>query len=771
MSGVKLRFGKRWRSGGSGAAEIKPAHVRDFIDLVVGAENLTARLREECIFTWLADVLEGAAALYQDHTRKIIIPFPEAPWELALCSLGPDALGLSLYSIAPGGEVAALDRVMSHEDMAQALQEAAQALLDDLARVAPQQVEDPLAQRIARAAQALQAAWEAPRGGSQDAPSVAPDWFEHRQPMGAAELLCRMDLGRAALLQYQGEHPFDLHALLARGELWLEHDSGVVRLDEGYPLQSLRRLLRDALGLQGAAQATPGAQIQRRGEQLIFSRPGSRGWGRRHGLRALEREGERKSLGLQLGEGELEQALSSLTWALSQALQRRNPALGRETRLGDLKLEAERLGDAQCCAPAAQPGGEPSALRVQPSPQGQPSGFRFGLTGVHKLVYRRLWSLPLEGPAEYLTRGDDLLVVDLQGATSVDASSGEVRWCMPEVESLHLCGQAMLANHESGRVARLDPDSGLPQWWHQPSGGYNVWGAAHFAQEGEGLLLLATRGGLEALDEQGQLRWRQDWQHKPPRRVEFWEDLAIAALEDGTLCAVEAHSGQPRWTARLTGQPRWMERSGDLLLTGARARGLPRTHITARELSTGRLLWETQTEGTPQYAPVSWGDALAWTFAARGACGVQVVERSTGQPMWSRRYRSAGTCGPTGPTLCAGALCWKNDNGEVYAHNPQTGRARWRSRVCPQGEALWSNLPLEVHAGALWAAGDWLYIIDPCDGQVLHRLDSLPPHPNQVCVGPQLQLLVGADQEEVGESALDAWGVEGFLAVVPRAGL
>jgi outer membrane protein assembly factor BamB len=342
---------------------------------------------------------------------------------------------------------------------------------------------------------------------------------------------------------------------------------------------------------------------------------------------------------------------------------------------------------------------------------------------------------------------------------------------MPEVESVHLCGQVVLANHEGGRVARLDPDSGQPLWWHRPEGGYSVSGAAHFSQPEGGLLLLANQAGLEALDESGQLLWARPWHHSAPRKVRFWGDLALVALEDGALVAVEAYSGQRRWGARLSGQPRWMERSGDLLLVGARARGQARTHVTAREVSTGRLLWETQTEGTPHQAPVSWGDALAWTFAARGACGVQVVERSTGQPMWARRYRAAGTCGPTGPTLCAGALCWKSDNGEVYAHNPQTGRTRWRTRVCPQGEALWNNLPLEVHAGALWAAGDWLYIFDPCDGQPLHRLESLPPHPNQVHVGQRLQLLVGADQEEVGESALDAWSVEGFLAVVPRAGL
>jgi hypothetical protein len=770
LSGVRLRFGRRWREEARRGA-LSPAVARDFIDLVVDAENLTARLREECIFPWLADVMEGALALCEGRARKVIVPFPEAPWELALHPMEGGRVGLSLYSVAVGGEVAALDRAMWRGELMGALRSAGRGLLRELGRAAPGLLEDPLVRRIEAAAEAL-APWcvVAGSGPGRVAPVV---WRTLRQPLGSSALVCEVDVGREALLEYRGEHAFDLHALLGRGSLWLEGPEGPVRLDEGYPLQGLRRLLREARALQRRERRSPGSLLRREGERLVVS-AASRRWGRRHGLRALERADEAAEASLAVTEEALAEALSALVEALARQWTERNGALRGEARLRDLLAEARGLKARAAGPQAAGVAAEEEAQEVHPegerSLEDEEAGFSW--EALRRVVYRRRWSAPMEGPAELFVWGDAALIVDQEGARALCAETGGARWSQAGVEALSVRGEGLLASLEGGRVASLDPRSGVARWWREVEGGGASLSVARFGDEARRWWVLVGARGLEGISEEGARLWWRPWEHGVPLRAVCWGDQVVVALDDGALCAVEARGGALRWCAwPEAGAPRWLEAGPSQLLLGARTPGSAQSVVRSLDPRSGQARWEVPVEGAPLHRPRFFGEWVAWGFADRGAAGLQVVHAGSGVGRWSRRFLSAGFVGPSPLLLLedeieGGALCWKSDNGEVYAHDLITGRTRWRERLVAPEEALWSNLPLRLHAGALLAVGAEVCALDPRSGEALHRLEALPPHPTWLHVGPRRRLLVATDPAEVGESALECWEPEGFLALL-----
>jgi len=151
------------------------------------------------------------------------------------------------------------------------------------------------------------------------------------------------------------------------------------------------------------------------------------------------------------------------------------------------------------------------------------------------------------------------------------------------------------------------------------------------------------------------------------RGLAAWNGKIIIATLDGRLIALDAATGQPRWSVNtfdpvwpytITGAPRVFD--GKVLIGNAGAEGAARGYVTAYDAETGRQLWRFYTvpgdpaKGQPnkalEMAARTWtgdwwkhgGGGTVWdSIVYDPALGLVYIGVGNGGP-WPQKYRSPG---------------------------------------------------------------------------------------------------------------------------------
>lgn len=215
------------------------------------------------------------------------------------------------------------------------------------------------------------------------------------------------------------------------------------------------------------------------------------------------------------------------------------------------------------------------------------------------------------------------------------------------------------------------------------------------------------RGGPPGLDE----RWRVELTTTASSAPVVGGGVAVVGGEDGTVVAVDARSGEPRWRfeteRRATAPVALTDELAVVATVGDRGGGL----VFAVDLRTGQERWRVATDIPVTAAPavdddavyLAVGDlaahgvddgALRWrvpvaggaggpavgrgvVVAGAGAGGVVVVSAEDGAPRWS----TVGAVPGAAPAVVGGLVVVDDGAGAVVARSAAGGQERWRVEV------------------------------------------------------------------------------------------
>lgn len=268
---------------------------------------------------------------------------------------------------------------------------------------------------------------------------------------------------------------------------------------------------------------------------------------------------------------------------------------------------------------------------------------------------RQRWEVDLAAGNAIIETGD-VVLESPEGATAVDAESGEVRWTFPGHHgacSLAAFGRDVIAT-TSGTVERMSP--GGDGVWRTTRGQHSVDTAlvttvfeqfivaawTHWSNRG-------PRTGVEALDPRtGEVVWRYE--------TESAESIGQPVVVDGTevvvpllqrdsgelaVVSLDAEAGRERWRQVLD-QGAGMSLSYDLD-AGLGVRLTSQGAVEAFDVRSGRSRWEHRPSAPVWSPPVISEDRVV----LRTASGISALDLATGDRAWDL---GAGTRGE-GPTL------------------------------------------------------------------------------------------------------------------------
>jgi outer membrane protein assembly factor BamB len=229
----------------------------------------------------------------------------------------------------------------------------------------------------------------------------------------------------------------------------------------------------------------------------------------------------------------------------------------------------------------------------------------------------------------------------------------------------------------------------LRQLWsrpltNQPLLDYKPQELASPAIDGNGTIYVGARSGrFVALDRRGRLRWQQRAggaiSSKP--LLDETGGTVYYGADDGKLYAVEAASGEVRWSYATQGtiSPAPTHTDGLLLFTSSEGR------VYGLEAHSGKWRWQYERE-SPEgftihgYAGVLVHEGLAYTGFSDGM--LVALKPATGEVVWTRylggdaeRFVDADAT----PVISAGVLLAASYAGGVFALSPDTGDVLWRT--------------------------------------------------------------------------------------------
>lgn len=190
------------------------------------------------------------------------------------------------------------------------------------------------------------------------------------------------------------------------------------------------------------------------------------------------------------------------------------------------------------------------------------------------------------------------------------------------------------------------------------------------------------------------------------------------------------------------------------------------------------LLWTTREqaayrETTFLAAPTPVGDRLLVPVSIRGTHGVECIDASTGDLLWTTPLHRDGTemsRPPAVPVAVSGGVAFAVTNaGALAALDAYTGALRWvrryervdpfRPPVAPRrprprtnvfgGGSFFQELPLEGFAPSDLVVQDGLVIHAPTDGQVVFALDGASGDPVWMLERGTMQYVIGHDRDHL----------------------
>lgn len=557
---VRIDVGARWLREAvwlvdaevGGSARVDLDVLRAPIDLVVRARNLTESLPDEPVVP-LLDALAGAVSDLSAGLRtKALVPFFEAPWELAIVRHGDD-VHLTLYELTAPARVVAEGIVVPLQALRRAVARALEGAMDEVRDAVPSRAADDLLGALRTSRRRLDATITAPRLRSTPVPA-APFVVETRAPRFA--LRTALDDACDNLLAYDGEHPHDRHALLAPGVIEVSVAHGPTLQLRGRPLAlldaagtHLARLMTSTWPIAGELARTPN------GRWVLELDPP------RATLAHVEPDGARRVVDFDASD--LVTAWCDHVVDVLGACLRANPLLEANELVVEAMESAELLRShtRRALAPLADPlAAVPASQRatLEAWPAHRPAGGG-PLRDVRRLRFERTWSSTRRGMRRSLPSIDAAhrLVVCDDGVSSVRTSDGVAKWTIGgaarRMRTARLGPGRLVTVDQGGDLVEHDAATGavLRTW----SSGRRVrrvddaiWCRSSAAFD---LVVSVGDGRILALgDEPGPL-WTATVGTSSRRALAVCADLVLAASRDGGVVALRPEGGERVWTERV----------------------------------------------------------------------------------------------------------------------------------------------------------------------------------------------------------------------------
>jgi outer membrane protein assembly factor BamB len=779
MNTFELIPGTSWtadRAKGGASHVVGPPDLErtlDAVDLFLGGTNVAARTGQDAVFCIARDLLAAVRDLALHRVRKATVSFYEGPWELVLLREGRDLL-VSFLRVGAVAEVVVLDARVSLQGVGAASVAAGARLLRCARRLDPGLVAQPIAEQMDVLCAEVRGALLAEPSAAVDEPArpvtVRSRFFE--DPPARRHLALGFELTATStnLLGPAQAGRADLHALLALGTLVAHAGGERIVVGEGRVFLQVERLLAALHHLLDSWERGRPLHIRLIGDTL------------QAGVRLTREERVTLSLGVagvsgssvairDLSVGDVARAVLALGTELGKTIkqvapgQRHNPRF--ESFRRELSFTESWYRDLN----------RPSLIDEDATPihvgelQEAPAELqvKVPLTRAQRLSFTERWWLEAEGldlDGTFLC-GDRVVATAHDTVMALDRDRGELLWRIDARPAYSvMAGHHGLVRLEpSGSVSMIDIRDGRVRWETalRPRAGTPM-GTLVGGTSGPRCVVLAeSERSLVALDlNTGHQRWRfgawrgREFGLRPAGR------LLLVTCGDSAVYALDVSSGRLVWrhTARATFEMPAIAHRDRALACGGPPGGRD-ARLFCTDLASGRLHWVRVLDLGVIGPPVGGrGDVVV--IPCRHVSGSSVLvglDIVTGEDAWRRWLEGWGpyTLLPVDDDVVACGA-----GGMVSAIDVRTGGVRWsHSLDAGDPDDVPRRLEPVLRGGALFVPADTVYVINPRDGSVIHRLGGDTLIPDLLRVDEQCGLYVA---EEAGYLA--AYGVAARLAIV-----
>lgn len=786
MARLEIVVGQDWQDDVRYLSELRPfrpadsplnlVEIRDIFDLVVDGRNLTACVDEESIFGLVANLVESMVDLIEGRLKKAIVEFPSEPFELVMV---PDAnrLLLSLYSVDRRRRVVALDKPVDARAFAGKLASTAEELLADLLRIDERFSTDPFVRSFSSDLSQLKRAkgWTLP---ARDVPTLHGLAGSTSSQRGLTLSYEVSEPGAAA--EYQGEHVFDLHALLVRGELSCEFGGQLEVLEAEFPilaLQAAMRRVRELLNLLEANRSSFECDSDLHRFRFEIQADGPR-WIMRIGEDIQFESGPNECLDSILSLAEL---IVNDLLGINGRLQLNQRFVDLKTDVEDLRAWFEDLSETNKYLETPEDYLE-SHAHVQPEEYDRKDAtFSWPMSSVRALYPSQKWVFrtPRIHFAAMTQADDTILVPTTERLIALDAGSGEELWRASEkagasLSSYSLCGRRVILANERADLHLVDLRSGEDvAKVDAPELGTLLLDSAYYP-DSDLAVVADFHGQITGFDPAtGKNVWNYASGHGYLTGVAFEGPIVCTLSSPGFLQALDSLTGRTLWKVRLGG----VADSGPhahqgRLYTFSHDPMTRQMTVQAFHPFTGRTAWQVRLEGSLVGRPNFLDDWMVLPVERHGQ--VQLVglplEAYDPGPEWNVELRSAGLDRPT--SLAGVELdgephgLVRTDRAEITCFRLKDGEVRWRTRPESENQLLFRNLDLVIVRDSIMTVTDCIEFRSLENGEVLHAVGDILEAPEYLAAMGNLTVLVGEPGNSEDGDQLVCLRLGHYLAVV-----
>lgn len=821
MGSAEIIVGRHWKHDVQFLKNLRRHHrfhteldlieIRDIIDIVLDGINITSHVAEESIFGVLDGLLEAVAQLLEGSSTKAIIEFHCEPWEMVLQPQGRQFL-VSLYGVSQHHRVLAHDLAIGADNFVEALSRAAESLLSELYRISESFSTDTFVRAFSARLGRIQD-YKRRKFLSVDPPADAAMGTHQggtSSPSGWT-LSYRYDADYGGLRSYRGEHDFDLHALLCRGEIVAEingervaltpgcvdaqeaHTPGPPPPFAGYPLLSTCALLkrcRQALNRLETSQENAFDCAEALGHLNLAIFADGPHWT----LELGDAPADRPPVRVETTPREALELFLSLSELLLADVLATNPLIELNHRWSDLEREARELRAwFEEFSGSNSYHDEPERfietlghILPQVAPLMPPARLPWRLDQMRALFAQPAWQFGAERiEFNQISAAPDTLVVPTTNALyALDPETGQTRWRRADLKmnrlSHRVLGERVLLVEDGRGIESVDLRSGARVFAnHQAElrSWRRVLGAASYAGENRLLACDAQGRVLGLARDTGKLQWSFNSSHGRFVGAHFWGPLVTALTGEGFLFCVNPIDGALLWKIRLGGLTDTSPQAHQGRLYAVSQDALhQKISVHSIYPFTGRSAWQLRLDGVLT-GPLSFvGDWMILAVEQHGQLSLRGVdiERNDPRVEWTLDLSSAGMDAPTpvlgveDPALTGARGAWglvQTDRAEISCFEICTGALRWR--VSPEEDTwlLQGNMPLRRIEEAVLAVGQQVALHDLRSGELLHTLEPELVAPEFALARGALSLILGT-RGATSESGdlLNALSLNHFIA-------
>jgi outer membrane protein assembly factor BamB len=768
------------------------SEIRDIIDIVVGGDNITSYVAEESIFGVLTSMLGAVSRLLRGRSQKAIVEFDCEPWELVLYpDSDTDGLRVSVYSIDRRNQVMAHDLLMETDAFVGALVEASETLLSDLYRISDAFSSQDIIREFTANLEAVKQL-ESPR------PAARPD--RHRTGVGLRQggssgasgltISYTFDADHDALQRYRGENQFDLHALLAPGDIAVEFQGRELSIAGEFPALTIRALTRRARELLNHIE-TSDADDFRCDSRLWHTRfDVIAEQGRWEVLAGAPRDDD--TIRCQVSPSDCIDAILSIGELFCSELLSLNPAMELNYRFTDLFEEVrelrawyEDISGSNSYLDEPEPYiREHGDLRRASSPASPPPDFPWPFQNVRAVFPHRAWSFDARQIHMFaVTPAQAGLLVPTHCAIyCLDWDTGETRWNFGEARGIRpasyaVAGEYLLIAEDGEGIRLLDTETGAVHFENR-SLRVSSWRllVGAFSYPSEDLVVAADLQGriLGLSTTDGSIRWHFSSGHGRFVGVTGDGPLISALTGEGFLYTLNPVDGEVLWNVRLGGlsetPPAFHQ---GRLYTFSHDSMSQQLNIHCTQPYTGRNAWQHRIEGRLAGRPAFSDRWLVIPVQRKHSYCLVGVDCEAGRPgsEWEITLRSAGVT-----DLAAAEFVdidsethglVKTDRGQVTCFRLSDGHVRWRASDDDETWMLGGNRALQTIGDCVLVPNQELELRDLDDGTLRHVIEQPIRSPEYVHAAGELNVVVGSKQNKKDDpDVLNAYRLDHFLSVV-----